>query len=313
MVANAYLIHSLDIITLVAEILGKTEDAARFKSEAAGARIAFAAEYVSPNGRLVSDTQTAYAVSICFDLLRPHQVVHAGNRLAAISRRNQFRVGTGFAGTPFICEALVKTGHSDIAYAILLTESCPSWLYPVTMGASTMWERWDSMLPDGSINPGEMTSFNHYAYGAIAKFMVQRLAGLQQLEPGWKRTRVQPEMGGELTWATAKHLTPYGLVSSSWVLKQEKDRLLASEPLINFASSQRGVRLRPCQHCLYLSDKSNYYRLSSHRAAWCLVTLGTCGEQLDIRRDHKESAASGSLLSGKIPVEQKQNVRVGLF
>ncbi|KAH6971378.1 bacterial alpha-L-rhamnosidase-domain-containing protein [Ilyonectria sp. MPI-CAGE-AT-0026] len=221
MVADAYLIHSLDIITLVAEILGKTEDAARFKSEAAGARIAFAAEYVSPNGRLVSDTQTAYAVSICFDLLQPHQVVHAGNRLAAISRRNQFRVGTGFAGTPFICEALVKTGHSDIAYAMLLTESCPSWLYPVTMGASTMWERWDSMLPDGSINPGEMTSFNHYAYGAIAKFMVQRLAGLQQLEPGWKRTRVQPELGGELTWATAKHLTPYGLVSSSWVLKEE--------------------------------------------------------------------------------------------
>ncbi|KAM6530497.1 hypothetical protein FALCPG4_008623 [Fusarium falciforme] len=224
LVANAYLIHSLDITTRVAEILGNPEDAVCLKSEAANARIEFAAEYVSLNGRLVSDTQTAYALSICFDLLQPHQVTHAGNRLAEIARSNQFRVGTGFAGTPFICEALVKTGHSDAAYAMLLEESCPSWLYPITMDATTMWERWDSMLPDGSINPGEMTSFNHYAYGAIARFMVERLAGLQQLEPGWKRTRVQPEMGGEFTWATAQHLTPYGLVSSSWQLKEDTEK-----------------------------------------------------------------------------------------
>ncbi|KAH8894277.1 hypothetical protein GQ53DRAFT_793185 [Thozetella sp. PMI_491] len=220
LVANAYLIHSLDITARIAEILGQADDAARLNSEAARARLEFAAEYVSLNGLLVSDTQTAYALGICFDLLRPHQVAHAGNRLAEIARCNRFRVGTGFAGTPFICEALVKTGHNDIAYAMLLNQSCPSWLYPITMDATTIWERWDSMLPDGSINPGEMTSFNHYAYGAIAKFMVERVAGLQQLEPGWKRTRVRPEMGGELTWATTQHLTPYGLVSSSWALKE---------------------------------------------------------------------------------------------
>ncbi|KAM5348627.1 hypothetical protein ACJ41O_008451 [Fusarium nematophilum] len=224
LVANAFLIHSLDLTAQISEILGKTEAASRYKSEAASARAEFAEEYVSKNGRLISDTQTAYCLAICFDLLEPHQLARAGDRLAEIVRCNGFRVGTGFAGTPFVCEALSQTGHSDVAYSMLLHESCPSWLYPITMGATTMWERWDSMLPNGTINPGEMTSFNHYAYGAVAKFMVERLAGLQQLEPGWKRVRVQPEIGGEFTWATAQHLTPYGIVSSSWTLKESDQK-----------------------------------------------------------------------------------------
>ncbi|KAF4981577.1 hypothetical protein FZEAL_2643 [Fusarium zealandicum] len=221
LVANAFLIQSLDITARISEILGKTEDASRYKSEAASARAEFAAEYVTPNGRLTSDTQTAYCLAICFNLLESHQVARAGDRLAGVVRRNNFRVGTGFAGTPYVCEALTRTGHSDVAYSMLLNESCPSWLYPITVGATTMWERWDSMLPDGTINPGDMTSFNHYAYGAVAMFMVERLAGLQQLEPGWKKARVQPEIGGEFTWATAQHLTPYGIVSSSWTLKED--------------------------------------------------------------------------------------------
>ncbi|KAF5001974.1 hypothetical protein FDECE_10776 [Fusarium decemcellulare] len=223
LVANAFLIHSLDIAARISEILGKTEDASRYKSEAAITRSEFRAEYVTPNGRLMSDAQTGYSLAICFDLLEPHHITRAGDRLVDIVRRNGFRVGTGFAGTPFVCEALTRTGHSDVAYSMLLNESCPSWLYPITMGATTMWERWDSMLPDGTINPGDMTSFNHYAYGAVAKFMVERLAGLQQLEAGWKKTKVQPELGGEFTWASATHLTPYGAVSSSWRLKEEEN------------------------------------------------------------------------------------------
>ncbi|SPO06200.1 probable alfa-L-rhamnosidase [Cephalotrichum gorgonifer] len=223
LVANAFLTHSLDLIARVATILGKGDDAAKYHAMAKDARADFAAEYIAPNGRLVSDTQTAYSLAICFHLLSPPQLRRAGSRLAEIVRRNSFRVATGFAGTPFVCEALCLSGHSDVAYAMLLNEKCPSWLYPVTMDATTVWERWDSMLPDGRINPGEMTSFNHYAYGAVAKFMVERLAGLRRLEPGWKRTRVQPEVEGPFTWARAEHLTPYGMVSSSWVLAKHAE------------------------------------------------------------------------------------------
>ncbi|KAK6206896.1 bacterial alpha-L-rhamnosidase domain protein [Colletotrichum tabaci] len=221
LVANAFLVRSLDLITKVAAVLSKTDDAARYREEAEAARKEFQDEYVSANGRLTSDSQTAYALAISFDLLQPTQLKRAGNRLAEIVRRNGFKIGTGFAGTPFICEALTHTGHSDVAYSMLLNQKCPSWLYPVTMGATTVWERWDSMLPDGTINPGDMTSFNHYAFGAVAKFLVERLAGLQRLEPGWKRSRAQPVLGAEFMHASAEHLTPYGRVSCAWKLCSE--------------------------------------------------------------------------------------------
>ncbi|KAJ4017519.1 hypothetical protein NW752_001427 [Fusarium irregulare] len=220
LVANAFLIHCLDIMANVCDVLGKKDARANYKMWAKDARAEFTQEYVTPSGRLVSDTQTAYSLAICFKLLSEEQLPRAGAQLAAVVRRNGFRIGTGFAGTPYVCEALVRTGHSNVAYSMLLNEQCPSWLYAISMGGTTTWERWDSMLPDGSINPGEMTSFNHYAYGAVAKFMVERLAGLQVVEPGWKKSRVQPEIVGDFTWASASHLTPYGMVSSSWKIEE---------------------------------------------------------------------------------------------
>jgi alpha-L-rhamnosidase len=126
------------------------------------------------------------------------------------------RISTGFVGTPLVCDALTDTGHADVAYRLLLQTQCPSWLYPVTMGATTIWERWDSMLPDGSINPGGMTSFNHYALGAVADWLHRRVAGLAPAEPGYRRLRVQPVPTAALTHASAEHSTPYGLASVAW-------------------------------------------------------------------------------------------------
>jgi alpha-L-rhamnosidase len=235
MVANAFLIHSLDLMCKISRILGQDTDTSRFIHWSESARTVFQDEYVTANGRIVSDSQTAYALAICFDLLNPRQRKHAGGRLAYLVRKNDFKIGTGFAGTPYICEALALTGNIQVAYAMLLEEKCPSWLYPVTMGATTVWERWDSMLANGSVNPGEMTSFNHYAFGTIAKFMYERVAGLQRVEPGWKRSCVVPGIGAELSSAAAKHVTPFGLLSCSW--RTEKDgngserlRLEASVP-----------------------------------------------------------------------------------
>ncbi|KAK6835356.1 alpha-L-rhamnosidase [Aspergillus parasiticus SU-1] len=216
LVANAFLIRSLDYMSRIAGILGKDDDREQFAAELKEAWKEFQDEYVTPNGRITSDSQAAYALAICFDLLTPNQRVHAGNRLVELVRKNEFKIGTGFAGTPYLCEALTLSGHIQVAYSMLLEKKCPSWLYPVTMGATTVWERWDSMLPDGTINPGEMTSFNHYAFGAIAKFLFERVAGLQRLEPGWKHFRVAPSIGAELTYASASHATPYGQASCSW-------------------------------------------------------------------------------------------------
>jgi alpha-L-rhamnosidase len=200
----------------ITDLLNKNKEKIDFEKEFAAAKKEFQEEYVTSNGRLVSDSQAAYAIAICFGLLTPAQRERAGKRLVYLVRKNNFRIGTGFTGTPFLCEALALTGHIQVAYAMLLETSCPSWLYPVTMGATTVWERWDSMLPDGSINPGEMTSFNHYAFGSIAKFLYERLAGLQRVEPGWKKCRIAPCIGAEFSEASASHESPLGLVSCSW-------------------------------------------------------------------------------------------------
>ena len=218
-----FLIQSLDLMIKISALLGREADTKKFADEAAAARAEFHEEYVTPNGRIASDTQATYALAICLDILHPEQIARAGNRLAELVRKNKFRIATGFAGTPFLCEALAATGHLHVAYSMLLEKSNPSWLYPVTMGATTVWERWDSMLPDGSINPGEMTSFNHYAFGAVARFMYERIAGLKRLEPGWTRCRVAPSIGADFSHASASHMTPRGTISCSWKTSSAED------------------------------------------------------------------------------------------
>jgi alpha-L-rhamnosidase len=122
-------------------------------------------------------------------------------------------------GTPLVSEALSSTGGLDVAYRQLQERGCPSWLYPVTMGATTIWERWDSMLPDGTVNPGEMTSFNHYALGAVAHWMHSTVAGLAPATPGWRRIHFAPCPGGGLTWARGAYDGPYGRVAIDWSIE----------------------------------------------------------------------------------------------
>jgi alpha-L-rhamnosidase len=223
LVATAYFARSAELVGLSARELGLLTEEVHYLSLAARIREAFAREYITPAGRLLSDTQTAYALAIEFALLpEPEQRAHAAQRLSALVRANEYRIGTGFVGTPLICDALCNTGNYAGAYRLLLQRECPSWLYPVTMGATTIWERWDSMLPDGSINPGEMTSFNHYALGAVADWLHRTVAGLAPAEPGYRRLRIQPRPGGGLSHALARHLTPYGMAESSWAIQDRR-------------------------------------------------------------------------------------------
>jgi alpha-L-rhamnosidase len=177
-----------------------------------------------------SDSATAYALAIVFGLLDGDDRQRAGDRLAELVRASGHRISTGFAGTPFVCDALADTGHLDDAYGLLMQPEAPSWLYAVTMGATTIWERWDSMLPDGSINPGEMTSFNHYAFGAVADWMHRSVGGLAPLEPGYRRMLVAPQPGGGLTWAQAGLDTPHGHAAVRWDLDGSHLRVEVTVP-----------------------------------------------------------------------------------
>ena len=217
LLATAHLAHSAGIVARAATVLGHTADAERYAALARDTREAFAREFATPSGNVLSDAQTAYALALCWNLL-PGQAQRrrAGDRLADLVRAEDFRIGTGFVGTPLITDALTATGHADVAYRLLLQRACPSWLYPVTMGATTIWERWDSMLPDGSINPGQMTSFNHYAFGAVADWLHRTVAGLAPAAPGYRHLTIHPVPGTGLTQAAARHLTPYGEAAVAW-------------------------------------------------------------------------------------------------
>ncbi|WP_194397306.1 family 78 glycoside hydrolase catalytic domain [Microbacterium atlanticum] len=217
LVATAYHVKTARILASTADLLGRNDDATHYAHVAARATRAFQDEYVSPSGRVVSDTSTAIALALVFDLFHDaQQAAAAGERLAELVERSGFRISTGFVGTPIICDALVLAGKPDHAYRLLLQDQLPSWLYPVSMGATTIWERWDSMLPDGSINPGDMTSFNHYALGGVADFLHRAVAGLEPVAPGWTAIRFAPIPGGSLTSASASYDSVLGTASSSW-------------------------------------------------------------------------------------------------
>nr|WP_184940235.1 glycoside hydrolase family 78 protein [Planomonospora venezuelensis] len=217
LVATACLARSARLLAQAAAVLGEEEDHRRYGGLADQVGAAFEAEYVSPSGRLVGDSQTAYALALQFDLIAgAGRRARAGRRLVELVRESGHRIGTGFVGTPLVCDALVAAGAVDDAYHLLMQRECPSWLYPVTMGATTVWERWDSMLPDGTVNPGDMTSFNHYALGAVADWLHRTVAGLAPAEPGYRRILVRPLPGGGLRHASAAHLTPYGRAEVRW-------------------------------------------------------------------------------------------------
>jgi alpha-L-rhamnosidase len=216
LVAQAAFCHSLDLLARTAALLGHDTDAKRYERIGGQAQRAFAKEYVTPNGRLASDAQTAYALAIRYHLVPAKAVAHAGERLAMLVFKEGFRIGTGFVGTPLLCDALCETGHADVAYALLEQTECPSWLYPVLQGATTIWERWDALRPDGTINPGEMNSFNHYALGAVADWLHRAVAGLAPSSPGYRTIDVDIAPGGSLQSASARHMTPYGIASSEW-------------------------------------------------------------------------------------------------
>jgi alpha-L-rhamnosidase len=216
-IATAYFAYSTGIMSRIAEILGKREDAQRFKVLAEKIKEAFVAEFVTPNGRLVSDTQTAYTLALAMDLLPDFLQPAAAEYLNR--NVNSFKhITTGFLGTPLISQVLTENGYTDTAYMLLNRKAYPSWLYPVTMGATTIWERWDGMRPDSTFQDYRMNSFNHYAYGAIGKWLYSTVAGIDidAERPGYKHIVIHPRPGGGLGSAQATIETIYGEAGSKW-------------------------------------------------------------------------------------------------
>lgn len=220
LIATAYYSYSSSIVAKVASILDKEEDAKYYSELAEKVKVAFNEEFVTPNGRMVAHTQTAYTLALAFDLLDEEQAMKAAAHLAK-DVESFGHITTGFLGTPLISLTLTNNGRNDLAYKLLMNKNYPSWLYPVTMGATTIWERWDGQKPDSTFQDPGMNSFNHYAYGAIGKWLYQVVAGIgiDENNPGYKHIIIKPQPGGGLTSARASYNSMYGTIVSGWELE----------------------------------------------------------------------------------------------
>ena len=218
LIAQCFFAHSTQLLINTANLLGFKEDAAYYTQLLEKIKAAYIREYATPSARLISNTQTAYVLALQFDMFPESMRSLAADRLVENIKDYSDHLTTGFLGTPYLCEVLTRFGHADVAYRLLLQETYPSWLYPVKMGATTIWERWDGEKPDSTFEDPGMNSFNHYAYGAIGDFMYRDVAGLDTdpFFPGYKKIKIMPHPGGNFSYVNADLKTDYGLVSSHW-------------------------------------------------------------------------------------------------
>ncbi len=217
LIATAYYAYSSRLLSKIAGILGKTDEAKEYAQLSDDIKKAFNQEFVTPSGRLVSHTQTAYSLAVAFDLLPENLVPKAAGYLAEDVKK-MGHLTTGFVGTPLLCKTLSDQGYEDLSFMLLNRKEYPSWLYPVTQGATTIWERWDGQKPDGTFQNVGMNSFNHYAYGAIGEWLYNYVAGIQidPETPGYKHFILAPHPGGGLTSTKATYQSIYGQIVSDW-------------------------------------------------------------------------------------------------
>ncbi|MBO5670068.1 MAG: alfa-L-rhamnosidase, partial [Clostridia bacterium] len=214
LLATAFLFYACDLLIKAGRVLGR--DMAVYEARRREVGETFVQHFVDENGWLTSDTQTAYVCALRFGLAPdvPRYAAH----LAELIKNNGNKLKTGFIGTAFIMEALSENGYADVAYSLLLQKEFPSWLYSVRKGATTIWEHWDGLKPDGSVWSKDMNSFNHYAYGAVASFMYGTICGIQPDEehPGYANIKIAPIPDARLDWAHAMLDTRHGTVISGW-------------------------------------------------------------------------------------------------
>ena len=222
LVANAYYAYSTKIVYETAKVLGYVEDAKQYKDLYEDIVEKFNEEYITTTGRMVSETQTGCILALYFDLAEEKYRKRITESLKTNLANHKNHLATGFVGTPYLCHTLTENGLHDLAGTIFLKEDYPSWLYAVKKGATTIWERWNSIMPDGSFDESGMNSLNHYAYGSIGDWMYEKLAGIQLVEPGYKVINIEPQFMKGLTEVDATFESVYGTIRSAWSCKDGK-------------------------------------------------------------------------------------------
>lgn len=217
-IATAYYAYSTSLLRKVAEILGEKTDATFYKELHANIVQAFQNEFVTPNGRLISNTQTAHILVLLFELVKDDVKEKVFNRLIELLKESNNHLTTGFIGTPYLNLILSNFNRHDLACKLLFYEDYPSWLYQVKQGATTIWEHWDGVKEDGTLWNDSMNSYNHYAYGSIVEWVYRYIVGLEvdETKPAYKHFYIQPHFNSNLDWVCIKRETAYGEIKIDW-------------------------------------------------------------------------------------------------
>lgn len=231
-IATAYFAENTRMMAEMAAALGETNQAAEWSALVPQIRAAFVAKYRQADGSIYTGSQTSYALTLGMDMIADAtQREQTAAKFIAKLAADNYHLRTGFLGTPWLLPALSKIGRDDLAMRLLLNEDYPSWGFEISMGATTVWERWNSIRANGEFGPVDMNSFNHYAYGAVGDWLFQHLGGLQIHEPGYKKSRIAPLIGsGGLSHARCSLQTPYGLLASEWKLANDELALTITVP-----------------------------------------------------------------------------------
>lgn len=232
-IATAYYYNSAKIVAKAAKLLSREEEAVYYGTLAEEIKAALQAEYFTANGRLALTTQTAYAVALYMDFAPEGSKERIAGFLKEKLKVNKGYLKTGFVGTYLLNKVLSDYGNNELAYKLLLNEECPSWLYAVNMGATTIWERWNSILPDGKISGTEMNSLNHYSYGSVVEWMYRNMAGLhvEEEHPGFTHVTIAPQPDYRITSCAMKYQSAAGTYEIDWnVEKSGEFRLKITVP-----------------------------------------------------------------------------------
>lgn len=232
LIGTAFYAYDANLMAQIATILGRYDDAKKYRVLHEKIAEAFRQRYITPDGLVASGTQTAYVLALHFGLVDQSLRSAVAHQLARDIEKRGNHLATGFVGTPYILDVLESEGHLDVAYKLLEQETFPSWLFPVRNGATTIWERWDGWTPDKGVQDKGMNSFNHYAYGAVGAWMYRTVAGLEldPAEPGYKHVIFRPRPGGSISWAEASLKTAQGTVAIRWELKGSELHLKLTVP-----------------------------------------------------------------------------------
>jgi alpha-L-rhamnosidase len=295
LIATAFYAYSTQLVCEAAKILGYEDDYEEYHQLYQQIREGFNEEYITKTGRMVSETQTACVLALYMNLAKDEYKARIMQSLATNLANHKNHLTTGFVGTPYICHVLTQNGRHDLAGKLLLQEDYPSWLYEVKMGATTIWERWNSIKPDGSFDESGMNSFNHYAYGSIGDWMYQWIAGIQMAKPAYKQSILAPKFIKGLTSAKASVETMYGRLSCSWECKDGVIKVDVTVPVNTTA-------------ILYLPENDEPIELGSGTYHYSYAT----DTKLEIDRFSMESTL-GQILAEPLAVELLEQHSPGMM